>query len=159
MSDLHVHLRNHWAAAHGGVDLAQRVARRHRDGEVGPGLAVLAEEFSEDRASLRDIMATVGARPGLVLPALARVGERVGRFKPNGHLVTRSPVSDVLELEALRGTLTIKASGWETLLALAEQDDRLPTGELGSLAARARAQGRALAQIHHQVATGGRWTR
>ncbi|MEJ7795465.1 MAG: hypothetical protein WKF50_07930, partial [Nocardioides sp.] len=90
MNDLHVHLRNHWAAAWGGVDLAERIARRHRDGGVGPDLAEIASEIRQDRDSLREVMRAVGARPGVVLPVLVRVGERAGRLKLNGHLVTRS---------------------------------------------------------------------
>lgn len=61
MRDLHVHLRNHWAAACGGVDFVERVAHRHRDREAGPALAEIAKQVSEDRGLLRQVMATVGA--------------------------------------------------------------------------------------------------
>ncbi|WP_327686169.1 hypothetical protein [Streptomyces sp. NBC_00467] len=33
--------------------------------------------------------------------ALGRLAEQAGRLKPNGHLFSRSPLSDILELEAL----------------------------------------------------------
>jgi len=152
VNDLHVHLRNHWAAACGGVDFAERVARRHRDSEVGPALVELAGQVREDRDSLGQVMASVGADHGLLMPLAARVGERVGRLKPNGHLITRSPVSDVLELEALRGAVTTKAAGWDTLLALCDREPRLPRARLRELRERADQQLSSLEQIHRQVA-------
>ena len=152
MNDLHVHLRNHWAAACGGVDFVERVARRHRNADVGPALAELATQVREDRDSLRQVMAAVGAAPGLVMPLAARVAERMGRLKPNGHLVTRSPVSDVLELEALRGAVTAKAAGWDTLLVLCEREPRLPRGQVEELRRRADEQIASLEQIQRHVA-------
>lgn len=152
MNDLHVHLRNHWAAANGGSDFAARVARRHQDQAVGPDLAQLAAQVREDRDTLRQVMASVDARPGLVFPLVARVAERVGRLKPNGHLITRSPVSDVLELEALRGAISAKAAGWDTLLVLCDREPRFPRGQIEELRRRADEQIAALEQIQRQIA-------
>jgi len=155
MNDVHVHLRNHWAAACGGVDLAERVARRHRDSEVGPALAELAGQIREDRDSLGQVMAAVGADHGLLMPLTARVAERVGRLKLNGHLITRSPVSDVLELEAMRGAVTAKAAGWDSLLAFADREPQLPGARLRELRERADHQASTLEQIHRLVAAAG----
>jgi len=152
MNDLHVHLRNHWAAAHGGVDFVERVARRHRGSEMGPALAELAGHVREDRDALGEVMASVGADRGLVMPLAARVAERVGRLKPNGHLITRSPVSDVLELEALRGAVCAKAAGWDTLLVLCDREPQLPRGQIEELRRRADEQTTALEQIQRHIA-------
>lgn len=152
MSDLAVHLRNHDAAAAGGVDFARRVARRHRDAAVGPELARIADDVREDHALLRQVMDAVSTRPGLVLPVAARVGERLGRLKPNGHLVIPSPVSDLLELEALRGAVTAKRAGWDTLLVLAEHDPRLPADLLLRLRERADDQAARLEEVQRTVA-------
>ena len=152
--DLAVHLQNHWAAASAGVDFAHRVARSHQGSPAGAALDEVYDDIREDRESLRAIMAGAGVQPGVVMPLVARVSERLGRFKPNGHLVRRSPVSDVLELEAFRGAVTAKGAGWETLLVLAEHDDRLPAARLRALADRARAQEQTLARIQGEVAAG-----
>lgn len=151
--DLGVHLQNHWAAAAGGVDFARRVAETHRGSAVGPRLDDIHTQVVEDREALREIMVGAGVRPGLVLPLAARVGERLGRFKPNGHVVRRSPVSDLLELEGLRSAVTAKAAGWETMLVLAEHDERLPGERLSALAERGHGQAAALAAVQHEVAT------
>jgi len=150
--DLAVHLQNHWVAATGGVDFAHRVAQSHRGTPVGVDLEAVHTEVREDRDSLRAIMEQLDVRPGVVLPLAARVAERVGRLKPNGHLVRRSPVSDVMELEIFRGAVTAKGAGWETLLVLAEDDERLPAEQLRTLADRARAQEQTLARIQGEVA-------
>lgn len=154
MNDLHVHLRNHWIAATGSVDFAARVASSHRGEDVGPDLAELAVQVSEDRESLREVMRAVDARTGVALPLAARVGERIGRLKSNGHLLTHSPVSDVLELEALRGAVCMKGAGWDTLLAFAPAEPRLPVALIERLRARADDQGRVLARVQVQLAAG-----
>lgn len=152
MDDLHVHLQNHWAAATGGIDFADRVAGSHRGTPIGADLDRVRTEVHEDRETLREIMEAAGTRPGVVIPFAARVAERVGRLKPNGHLIHRSPVSDVMELEIFRGAVTIKLAGWETLAVLAEHDARLPLERLLALAERAREQAAALAEIQRAVA-------
>lgn len=152
MDDLHVHLQNHWTAATGGVDFADRVAGSHRGTPVGPDLEQVRAGVHEDRETLREIMETAGTRPGVVIPFAARVAERLGRLKPNGHLIRRSPVSDVMELEVFRGAVTIKQAGWETLAVLAETDSRLPKERLLALAERAREQADTLAGVQQRVA-------
>lgn len=152
MDDLHVHLQNHWTAATGGIDFADRVAGSHRGTAIGADLERVRTEVHEDRETLREIMEAAGTRPGVVIPFAARVAERVGRLKPNGHLIQRSPVSDVMELEVFRGAVTIKLAGWETLAVLAEHDARLPLDRLLTLAERARGQAAALAEIQRAVA-------
>ena len=150
--DLHVHLQNHWTAATGGVDFARRVARSHQGTTVGVALAEVAAQVADDRESLRRIMEQLGVRPARLVPLAARLGERLGRLKPNGHLIRRSPVSDVLELEVFRGAVTTKEAGWETLIVLAEADERLPRERLGRLAERAREQAASLTRIQRDVA-------
>ena len=148
MDELNVYLQNHWAAAAGGEDLARRIARTHRDTDVGPDLAVVAREIVEDRESLGTLMRLLGLDPGAVAPAVARVAERVGRLKPNGHLVRRSPASDVLELEALRGAVAAKRAGWDALLVLSRDLARMPAAEVERLLERADGQLTRLAEVH-----------
>jgi hypothetical protein len=150
--DLHVHLQNHWTAATGGVDFARRVAGSHEGTAVGVALAEVADDVAEDRESLRKIMERLGVRPALLVPLAARVVERLGRLKPNGHLIRRSPVSDVLELEVFRGLVATKEAGWDTLAVLAETDHRLPGEWLSQLAERAREQAASLTAIQREVA-------
>lgn len=151
MDVLENYLRNHWAGAAGGLDLAERVARTHHGSDVGTELADVAAQIREDREALREVMASVDASPEPVGPLLARVAERVGRLKPNGRLVGRSPVSDVLELEALRSAVTGKRCGWESLAALAATDPRLPADRLAELQRRADDQLARITDVHARL--------
>ena len=97
-------------------------------------------------------MRLLGLDPGAVFPAVVRVAERVGRLKPNGHVVRRSPASDVLELEALRGAVAAKRAGWEALLALADDLARVAAPELERLLGRADGQLARLSEAHAALA-------
>ena len=152
MDELNVYLQNHWAAAAGGQDLARRVARSHRRTDVAPVLDAVAAEITEDRRSLRELMERLGLAPGTVAPAAARAAERLGRLKPNGHRVRRSPASDVLELEALRGAVSAKRAGWDALLVLSEDLARVPSAEVARLRDRADSQLERLAEVHRTLA-------
>ena len=151
MDDLETYLQSHWAAAAGGVDLAARIARSHRGAAVGPVLAAVAEEIAEDQAALRQLMESLGLRPGRVGPLVARAGERVGRLKPNGRVVRRSPVSDVLELEALRGAVMAKRGGWDALVIVARSKLRLQPERIEELRARADGQLESITSAHAAV--------
>src|SRR3546814_20785461 len=70
-------------------------------------------------------MLSVGANPSMVATVGARAGELVARLKPNGRIVRRSPLTDVLALEALRTAVHGKQSGWELLRPLADHDGPL----------------------------------
>ncbi|MGH3404571.1 MAG: hypothetical protein ACRDRJ_19015 [Streptosporangiaceae bacterium] len=67
-------------------------------------------------------------------------GEKVGRLKLNGHLITRSPLSSLEELELMRLGAEGKAAGWRTLRALADADQRVDAQQIDELLDRARSQ-------------------
>ena len=79
--------------------------------------------------------------------------EKLGRLKPNGRLFSLSPLSDVIELEAMRLGVDGKAAGWQTLRRLAEHDDRLDKAHLDDLLARAEAQKETLERLRRQAVT------
>ena len=152
MDELNVYLQNHWAASAGGQDLARRVARSHRDTDVAPALDEVATGISEDRRTLGDLMRRLGLDPGVVTPTVVRAAERLGRLKPNGHVVRRSPASDVLELEALRGAVSTKRAGWGALIVLSADLARVPAAEVERLRDRADHQLERLAEVHRTLA-------
>ncbi|QBR92725.1 hypothetical protein [Nocardioides euryhalodurans] len=152
MNELETYLRNHWTAAAGGVDLAHRVAGSHRGTDLGPPLATIATDIREDRTSLAEVMDQLGCDRGHVGPLAARVLERMGRLKPNGRLLRRSPVSDVLEVEALRSAVAGKASVWDALLAMQQRDGLAIGVDLEQLRARATDQLARLTGLHADLA-------
>lgn len=145
------YLNDHLAAATAGVELVRRAAANH-DGERGAELHRLAEEIAEDREALRDLMRRLDVGESTVKKAAGWLGEKAGRLKPNDHLVTRSPLSDVLELELLRAGTAARICGFQVLRAIAVEDDRLSREELEVLIERADRQAAQLYRIHLQLA-------
>jgi hypothetical protein len=71
--------------------------------------------------------------------AMAWVAEKVMRLKPNGNLFRYSPLSRVLELEALTMGITGKLELWRSMEAV-ENGNRIPGFDFSELARRAEAQ-------------------
>ncbi|MEU6878864.1 hypothetical protein [Streptomyces sp. NPDC046712] len=141
---LDVYLNDHLAGASSGAALMRRAARAHRGSPLGPQLEELAEEVRQDRASLRGTMSALGVRRRPSRAALGLVLERAGRLKLNGRVFSRSPLSDVVELEAMRLGVEGKEACWRSLRTLARTDPRLDPVRLDFLIHRARRQARAL---------------
>ncbi len=137
---LGVYLNDHLAGAAAGTALADRLAGSHRDTAAGAELSQLATEVAEDRESLIAIMSDVGVNRTHYKEPVAILAERLGRFKPNGSLLARSPLSSVVELEAMALGVTGKRAGWRTLRELSASDTRLDVGRIDELIARAERQ-------------------
>ncbi|MBT3161185.1 hypothetical protein KQH42_29065 [Streptomyces sp. CHA1] len=149
---LAVYLNDHLAGAAGGVELLRRAAQAARGQAASRQLHDLADEVAEDRASLMEIMRELDIRPRRSRLVLGRLGERAGRLKTNGHLLSRSPLSDLLELEAMRLGVEGKACCWRTLRELAGTDPRLDPRLLDRLLRRAEAQIARLERLRAQTA-------
>ena len=136
---LAIYLNDHLAGATGGLELGRRVAGAAQVPAPPAELRQFAQEVAEDRDTLLHLMRTLGVPVRNYKVWAAWAGEKA-RLKPNGHLTTRSPLSNLEELELLRLGVEGKAAGWRTLRVLAERDGRLDAGELDELIARARRQ-------------------
>jgi len=147
MSDglLAIYLNDHLSGATGGLELFRRAAATQRDSPAGPALQHLAEEVAQDRASLEALMALLGVTRRSYKVWGGWALEKVARVKPNGHLLTRSPLSDLVELEGLVLGVQGKAAGFRALraAALPELDD----AELDRLISRAERQGEVLEEL------------
>ncbi|MFI1453021.1 hypothetical protein [Streptomyces roseus] len=137
---LTVYLNDHLAGAGSGVSLIRRMARTQRDTPAGPLLAELAGEIAEDRESLREFMTALDVPARWSRIVVGRLAEKAARVKPNGRLVSRSPLSDVLELEAMRLGVEGKASLWRSLGTLAETSAPVDPAAVGRLLDRAGRQ-------------------
>jgi hypothetical protein len=136
---LGIYLNDHLAGATGGVELARRTARSAQGADAGT-LRRFAAEVAQDRVALLDMMTTLSIPVRSYKVYAAWIGEKAGRLKLNGHLLSRSPLSNLEELELLRLGVAGKAAGWRTLRVAAERDSRLDSGQLDELIARARRQ-------------------
>ena len=111
---LPIYLNDHLAAATAAAELTKRILGA-ADGALGDLMRDLASEVEQDRGALRDLMRTVGADEDKVKVFVGFTGEKLGRFKLNGHLVSPSPLSRLTELDGLRLLLEGKRSLWRTL--------------------------------------------
>jgi len=119
---LGIYLNDHLAASTLGVELGKRAAREHAATGLGPFLQSLAREIDEDRESLRMLMRDLGVPEQRAKLALGWSAEKLGRLKPNGHVLSRSPLTPLVELDGLALVVFGNRQMW---LALAE----LPLGD------------------------------
>jgi hypothetical protein len=147
-----IYLQDHYAGATAGVALARRSGSSLSGTTVHSDISQVAREIEEDRAALRTIMGSLRVRPARSKALLAWVGEKAGRLKGNGRLIKRSPLSDVVELEALIIAVSGKARLWECLLQVAGGDVRLQESDVQTLAKRAEDQRARLEQLHREYA-------
>jgi hypothetical protein len=136
---LAIYLNDHLAGSTAGLELARRAAGAHGEGELGALLTRLAGEIASDRQALRDIMASLEVGEDRAKVAAAWLGEKVGRLKLNGHLLDRSPLSPLVELEGLALGITGKLVLWRALVAVADAHG-LDAARLRELTARAERQ-------------------
>jgi hypothetical protein len=137
---LEIYLADHLAAAAAGVALVRRAADRNRGTSTGEVLRRLSVELGEDRETLRRLVSDLGFAGSKPKQVVALAAERLGRLKPNGQMHGYSPLSRVLELEALSVGIAGKLALWQALQRLADQDERLSRDELSLLVERARRQ-------------------
>ena len=147
---LEIYLNDHLGGATMGVELFRR-ASRSAQGSVKTQLQELTTEVERDRESLRTLMGTLAVPVHRYKVVGGWVLEKAARLKPNGRLLRRSPLSDLIELEGLLLGVQGKAAGFRTLRRLA--DTRLQAGTLDELIARAEQQVNTLEQLRIHTAT------
>ncbi len=149
---LGIYLQDHLTAATAGVELFRRSASAQSDPARRTALTRLASEIDNDRATLSALMDTLAvSRPPYRVVA-GWAAEKLGRLKPNGTLLRRSPLSDVLELEAMRSGIAAKMDLWRLLQRLGSSDERLQGTDFELLLQRANSQYDELDGLHLDAA-------
>lgn len=152
MADLlAIYLNDHLAGSTAGVELARRL-RASNEGEpdFGPALAQICAEIEADREALEQAMDQLEVGRDRLKPVAAVLAERLGRLKPNGQLRGYSPLSRMVELEALQIGVVGKRRLWRALGHTHAED--LPGLDLDALAERATSQLRRLEALHLKAA-------
>lgn len=150
MDALGHYLRIHLTGSAGGIELFSRGAGLHDD-DARTIVENIRSELIQEREQLLEIARRLEVRPAPLAAAAAKVGERLGRLKPNGHLLHRTPMTDLVDLETMCVAVAGKIAGWEALLAVVDRHD-LPTDELQALLDQARRQHAQLSELHTQAA-------
>jgi len=143
---LAIYLNDHLAGATAGQARCARAARAHAGTAAGQVLQRLHEEVVQDRLTLMECMDRLGVPRRLSLQAAGRAVEAVGSLKPNGHVVRRSPLRSVVELEGLLLGVEGKAAMWRSLRELARTNDVLDADVLEESVRRAARQS---AELEH----------
>ncbi|TDC52148.1 hypothetical protein E1212_09920 [Jiangella ureilytica] len=149
---LGIYLNDHLAGSTAGVRLVRRLARGLRGTPLKEPLAGLAQEIAADHADLLAIMAELNVPVRRYKIYTAAAAELAGRLKLNGHLLTRSPLSTVVELEMLRLGIEGKASGWRTLRAVGAARGRPDPERVDHLIDRATSQSALLETLRIRAA-------
>lgn len=147
---LTIYLNDHMAGAAGAVNRIARMASSYTDLSVHPQLVELAGQVREDADSLHRMVERMGIDRRRSLQALGRAGELAGRLKLNGRLRSRSPLTPLVEIEALRAGVLGKLGLWQTLRTHAD-DLGLDQAHLERLESRARNQLEVLQECHVAV--------
>ena len=137
---LGIYLKDQFALGIAWRELARRAAGNNKGTEAGAALAGVAADIAEDVATFRNIMGKLNIRPDRVKNVAVTVAERVGRLKPNGRLLSYSPLSRFEELEFLIMGIEGKKQLWSTLRDLAGLGARLPDVDFDELIERAAKQ-------------------
>ena len=135
---LAIYLNDHRAGSTVGLELARRARGSNEGTQLGVFLEQLVAEIEQDRETLEQVMDAVGAGRDRLKATAAWAGEKVGRLKLNGRLLSYSPLSRVVELESLSVGIEGKACLWKMLRELG--DPRLAGFDFDALIARAERQ-------------------
>lgn len=148
---LDIYLNDHLAAETVAVELARRARSSNRgEPDFEKPLADLCKDVEADRETLARMMESLGVARGRVKPAAAWAGEKLGRVKLNGQLIGYSPLSRMVELEALQMAVTGKLQMWRSL---GEALGALGAIDPAELAPRAAAQRSALEELQLAAAS------
>jgi hypothetical protein len=137
---LDVYLNDHLAGATGGIELCRRALRENSGTDLGAFLERLLREIVEDRQALEEVTLRLGADRSPFKPAAAWALEKAGRLKLNGRLRGYSPLSRLIELEALQAGVSAKRSLWQVLGVAFPDDPSLQGVNLDLLVDRAERQ-------------------
>lgn len=148
---LHIYLDDHWAGAAAGLSLARRMLRNNRRSPSADDLTWLVAQIEADLHTLVQVRRRLGADGGGVKRALAMVAERVARLKPNGRLLTYSPLSRVLEAEAMISAVAGKHRLWVALRYIQPRTE-LADFDFEALERRAEEQLELLRSFHRKAA-------
>jgi hypothetical protein len=148
---LGIYLNDHLAGSTTGIELARRARAANEHTVLGDFLTNLAGEIEEDRKTLERVMDDLGIGKDRAKVAAGWAFEKAGRLKLNGQLRGYSPLSRVVELEALALGVTGKLALWKALRELADGEPALDGPALERLIERAERHQRGLEE-HRLVA-------
>ncbi|CAM3154960.1 hypothetical protein PSET11_00150 [Arthrobacter ulcerisalmonis] len=151
---LQIYLTDHLAGATAGRDRSANMAHRYQGRPMGSALVKLAGQINDEHQTLAALIEALGFRRRLGHQVLAGLGEKLGRLKLNGRILSTSPLTPVIEIELMRSAVVGKIGLWRTLRDLSPQLE-LEQSKFQDLEDLARQQLGTLDDLHAQQRTIG----
>ena len=151
---LAIYCNDHLASAGGGIELVRRMVNEHRGGSYEDALRQLLRELREEKAALTETTRALGFPVRHYKQLALWIAEKASRAKLNGHLLSRSPLSSLIEFEVLASAVRAKRSGFETLRMAAQVDPRIDKQLIDGLIEQANRQYHWLTDARRHVAAG-----
>jgi hypothetical protein len=149
---LAVYCNDHIASAAGGIELVSRMIGAHKGSSYEQELRQLLDELRQEKSDLTAATRALGLPVRQYKQVAVWFAEKASRLKLNGHLISRSPLSSLVEFEFLASAVRGKRSGFETLRIAAEVDSRIDKVLFDSLIEQANRQYRWLTDARREVA-------
>lgn len=133
---LRIYIRDHDGASSGGIRLAERCYESNRTTSLGPRLGSLVETLRTAQNEVRVIAERLAIKPSALRQATTWLGATVGGLKLNGRWTSYSPLSRVVEIEALTSAVSAQLRLWETLQRLVPFEHRFDAASIEGFLAR-----------------------
>ncbi|EKU47566.1 NAD-dependent epimerase/dehydratase family protein [Brevibacterium sp. LS14] len=147
-----LYVSDHLSGATAGAARIARMAEAFIDTPVYAPLSELADEIRRERGFVAELVTDLDLRRRRLVDAATWTLERLGRLKPNGRLLRRSPMTLVLETELMRSAIMGKLGMWQTLRDNADALG-LAAEVFDDLAENSRRQLRTLDAVHDYART------
>lgn len=148
---LSIYLRDHHAAASAAVQVTRRMAKQNEDSPFGDHIDSLQKSVADSRRRLEEVMDLLDVDTSAVKDAGAWLGEKFGRLKLNGRVVSYSPLSRVVELEGLKLATELEIEQWRALAVARQSDERLGAVDFEALVEHASQRLDQLDTLHRQA--------
>lgn len=149
---LSIYLRDHLAAAQGGLEFVRRSANANEGNEIGEMLGQFIPDLQEEAGELMEAMELLGVEPSQLKRAGMWFAEKVGRLKLNGQLTGYSPLSRLLELEGLSAAVQMRRGLWKTMRDARKVYPKLRELRIDRFIHQAEEQLDAIDEVHQKAA-------
>lgn len=146
------YLKDHLAGSEAGLRRFKATAKNNEGTPLGRFLEKCVRELEDEREILRTALKAAGGSTPFIKQPLAAIGERLARLKPNGKLISYSPLSRLEDLEGLRLGVEGKMCLWRSLYELSRRTPQLNVADFEALFFKAEQQAEQLERFRVQAA-------
>ncbi len=151
---LGIYLNDHLAGSVTGIELVKRILDNNPTGPIAQQMERMLPILAEDQGTVEGLLEKIDVAPDAIKRSAGWVAEKLGRFKLNGQLTGYSPLSRLIELEALKLGVDGRMSLWATMASIGREDDRLAGVDFEQLATRAEKNLAEIEELRLEAAKG-----